>query len=151
MCKDDERAPCALHAAMRHMAKLAAIFGDDLNPEMPFFPSLAGNHLKKEAVVDAYIDIGRRLGMEVRHENRAIGGHTPRVAGAQFLASIGVEIALIQLLARHDSDAILGYVKEAPLQALTATTKLKVQQKCRKHGQAPISDCVPVRASKQYT
>ena len=35
-----------------------------------------------------------------------------------------------------------GYVKEAPLQALTATTKLKMQQACRKHGDLLFSGAV---------
>ena len=37
---------------------------------------------------------------------RLFGGHTPRVAGAQLFAAMGIEINKIRLLARHSGDAI---------------------------------------------
>ena len=54
-----------------------------------------------------------------------VGGHSPRVEGAQYLAALGLELAVIQLMARHSSATIMTYVREAPLIAITCLTKAK--------------------------
>jgi len=48
------------------------------------------------------------------------GGHSPRVTGARALASHGVEVAKIRILARHSGEAIMRYVADAPLAAIRA-------------------------------
>eukprot|EP00971_Amphidinium_carterae_P155574 3085259-Amphidinium_carterae.1 len=51
---------------------------------------------------------------------RRFTGHTPlHVTGAQHLAAVGVPLHLIQLQTRWTSDAIMRYVREAPLLNLT--------------------------------
>ena len=57
---------------------------------------------------------------------KTIGGHTARVSGARFLAGLGLELSLIQLLARWCSSVVLEYVRDAPLIALTSTTRGKL-------------------------
>jgi len=49
---------------------------------------------------------------------RLYGGHSPRVAGAQALASAGAEVAQVRIFARHSGDAILRYVAESPLASM---------------------------------
>ena len=46
---------------------------------------------------------------------RRLGGHSLRVLGAQYLAGRGIDIVLIQLMARWSSDVVLRYVADAPL------------------------------------
>jgi hypothetical protein len=54
--------------------------------------------------------------------SRRYGGHSLRVTGAQYLASVGVPLLTIQLLGRWASDIIARYVAEAPLCALPLNT-----------------------------
>ena len=52
---------------------------------------------------------------------RRFGGHTLRVTGARTLAGMGIDLMLIQLMARWSSDVVLRYVAEAPLAKLSDT------------------------------
>jgi hypothetical protein len=49
---------------------------------------------------------------------RLYGGHSPRVTGAQALATAGAEVSKIKIFARHSGEAIFRYVAEAPLTSL---------------------------------
>ena len=51
---------------------------------------------------------------------RRFGGHSLRVTGARTLAALGIDIVLIQLMARWSSDVVLRYVAEAPLATMSA-------------------------------
>ena len=56
---------------------------------------------------------------------RRVSGHTLRVTGAQGLTRLGFPLWAIQLLGRWGSDAVKGYLREAPLAAmLTAAPAL---------------------------
>ena len=81
---------------------------------------------QKKAVVTLWRELGVAAGLSVEKEGRAVTGHSARVGGAQFLAAIGLDLYLVQLLARWESAIIMRYVKEAPLIALTQTTKMKM-------------------------
>ena len=48
-----------------------------------------------------------------------VTGHSLRRSGSQWLAWLGVELSLIQLLGRWGSSVILRYVSEAPLERIT--------------------------------
>jgi hypothetical protein len=50
---------------------------------------------------------------------RRMGGHSSRVTGARHLTRNGVEVYIVQLLARHSTSIILHYVKDIPLEAIT--------------------------------
>ena len=56
---------------------------------------------------------------------RRFGGHSLRATGARHLASMGIELFNIQLLARWQSDVILQYVMEAPMCLVTDDHKRK--------------------------
>ena len=62
---------------------------------------------------------------------RRSGGHTPRVMGTQALASHGVELGRLRILARHSGEAFFRYAADAPLAALQGDVD-------RHHGRATI-------------
>ena len=51
---------------------------------------------------------------------RRFGGHTLRVTGARTLASMGIDLMLVQLMPRWSSNVVWRYVAEAPLEKLSA-------------------------------
>jgi outer membrane murein-binding lipoprotein Lpp len=51
--------------------------------------------------------------------NRLYGGHSMRVAGARYLAAIGIDLLTIQLMGRWGSEIVLRYVADVPLSALS--------------------------------
>ena len=55
--------------------------------------------------------------------NRLFGGHSIRILAARHLASIGISLPVIMLLARWESSIIMRYVSEAPLEAVTQDYK----------------------------
>ena len=93
-----------------------------------FFPAASGSQLTKRHVVASIEAVALGQGLPLTSENgqRRFGGHTCRVAGSQYLASIGLELALIQLLGRWESAVILRYVMEAPLASITQSFRDKV-------------------------
>ena len=61
----------------------------------------------------------RYLGLEVQRADgsRRFTGHALRVGGAQSLSRAGFDAWAIALLARHSSQAVLGYIRGTPLLA----------------------------------
>ena len=90
---------------------------------MPFFPTKAGKPASKKKIVALVIDAAGKLNLVLISEDGrdAFGGHVFRVTGARHLARIGIALRIIGLLARHQSNIILTYVQEAPLEVLTET------------------------------
>ena len=121
LCAGDPTKPCAYCALAEQIDYLHAEFGDHIS-DMPVFPGSDGTTLTKNTVVTLWRELGVAAGLSVEKEGRAVAGHSARVGGAQFLAAIGLDLYLIQLLARWESAIIMRYVTEAPLIALTQTT-----------------------------
>ena len=84
--------------------------------------------LNKDDVVNAMRAALAQHGQQTDSEGREITGHSMRVAGAQYLASIGIALTLIQLLARWESAVIARYVRESPLVSMTRLTGLAIQK-----------------------
>ena len=59
----------------------------------------------------------------------AFTGHVWRISGSRLLARLGIQIALIMLLARWGSATIMRYVKDAPLKALASDYKKAIKGK----------------------
>ena len=120
VCSPGVVAPCPACLAVSHLRLLDARFGDA--PDLPLFPSSAGQVVSKAAMVATIEAVASRMELPLfdAFGNRLFGGHTLRVTGAQHMASIGVTMPCIQLLARWDSAVVLRYVAEAPLEALSA-------------------------------
>ena len=79
----------------------------------------------KAAVVATFEEAARRTGEKLVDEcgRRRFGGHSARVAGAQYLASMGLELYKLMVLARWSGPTILRYVSEAPLATITGDVK----------------------------
>ena len=87
----------------------------------PLFPTPAGTIPAKAAVVAAIKEGAARLHLELFNSNgtEKWGGHALRRGGAQFLGAAGVDVWRIQALARHSSNAILGYLQDSHLASLS--------------------------------
>jgi len=88
---------------------------------MPLFLTQLGNFAEKRHVVESLELVALRVGEPLTdvHGSRRFGGHSLRVTGTRTLASMGIDVLLIQLMARWSSDVVLRYVSEAPLAAIT--------------------------------
>ena len=123
MCRPGEVWPCPYHALLDHRDRCVEHFGIDAVPGLSVFPTVDGRVVDKKRVVEALVHVASKLGIDTHDRDGAclFGGHSLRVTGAQWLASMGVPLLTIQLLARWASDVILHYVAEAPLCKLTDT------------------------------
>ena len=120
-CGIREELLCPWHAAERHVIRLSQ------HPErrqlryFPLFPNTNGEAVTKYLFVKCLRQTLQQAGVDtvVRQDSgrelELYGGHSLRVAGAQFLAAAGVQTSLIQLLGRWSSMAIERYVQTAPL------------------------------------
>ena len=126
LCGSHGHQACPYCAGLRHRDSLQHRFGRALHDDFPFFPTSSGSVPSKSHVVAAMREAADAQQLPKPDHNRDYTGHSFRVTGAQFLAAIGIDIFLIQLLARWASDVVLRYVREAPLVSMTAVTKQKL-------------------------
>ena len=117
--------PCAFHAFLQHRTRLMKKGSEWLDADAPLFPNAAGLHCSKPGVVSGFRALASAMSSLAIRGQGEIGGHTARVTGARYLAALGVELAIIQLMARHASSCIMGYVRDAPLLTITGLTKAK--------------------------
>jgi hypothetical protein len=105
---------------VKHLDLLRTRFGH-LELDMPLFPTARGGVPSKAKVVESLEYVMKLMGLRLVGDagNRLYGGHSCRVAGARYLASIGVDLLTIQLLGRWGSEVVLRYVADVPLGALT--------------------------------
>ena len=126
ICGGEPQTPCAYHAALKLFEVLKERFGAEgaLPVDLPLFPTPQGRTMTKAKFIQniEYLVCNQGLRLTGERGNRLFGGHSARVTGAQFLAGVGLDIFLIQLLARWASQVVLRYVREAPLKNLTRTT-----------------------------
>ena len=131
-CDGLRLSPCPYHAALDHQELLLRLFGknETLPADLPFFPTADGLVASKESVVLTLESVARKLGQPLKSPDgqRLWGGHTMRVTGAQHLASLGVELVVIALLARWASAIVLRYAAEAPLLKITENYKQKLHE-----------------------
>ena len=124
VCTEGGASPCPVHAVLSQLALLTAQFGDVRvrDGSLPMFPSVSGVFVEKRHVVTSLEHIATAVGEPLVDASgvRRYGGHSLRVTGARTLAALGVNLALIQLMARWSSDVVLRYVAEAPLVTMTA-------------------------------
>ena len=100
------------------------------SPGTPLFCTISGERVSKEHAVKTMQHFAMLLGLEVFHEGIClIGGHTLRITGAQHMASIGVEVYIIQLVGRWGGQVVLRYVQEAPLLNITEEYRNRVLDK----------------------
>ena len=116
------RVDCPFHAIACQLKLLEDKFGLPLASDLPLFPDDCGTVCSKVNIIDALEATIIACGVSVHHSNgsKAFGGHSFRVTGAQRLASLGVEVSKIMILARWAGDTVLRYIREAPLENLPA-------------------------------
>ena len=113
-----DRALCPACAVRAHLADLRSL--DLAHPDAPLFPTWGARPVTKAGVVHTIRAGMARLGCPLSSASGAPrwGGHSMRVGGAQFLGRSGVEVSRIQALARHSSNAILGYLQGVHVQTM---------------------------------
>ena len=112
---------CPFHAGVRQLQFLKDKFADEegvLPPRLPFFPSQRGEAVAKEAVVETVKEWRRHSGITVVDADGK-GGHSMRTGGAVLLASEGVHMYQIELMARWKSAMLVHYAKTAPLKKMS--------------------------------
>jgi len=121
VCAGSLAEPCPAHAVLDQLRLLATLFGARYGPDLPLFPTAAGRVADRRRVVESIEVVALRVGEPLVDAagSRRFGGHSLRVTGARTLAASGVDVLLIQLMARWSSDVVLRYVSEAPLAAIT--------------------------------
>ena len=117
--------PCPFHLSlMVSMSTRQYASGSGLTAvdggALPLFHVGTGNSPSKAAMVITFETLAQQCGLPLCSSDgaRLFGGRSPRVAGAQALASSGAEVSKIKIVARHSGEAILRYVAEAPLASL---------------------------------
>ena len=133
--------PCAFCLLKNHLEWLHSTLKGDWGKksrnlddwdERPLFPTWGNKGIPVKDMVAKCIEfLGVTVGLcTVDSEGKKVfGGHTMRVSGARFLASIGIEITLIMLFARWISQVVLRYVEETPLVTFSQLVKSKLQTK----------------------
>ena len=124
-----ECVPCPVHLMKDHLAYLRGRFGDTAQ-DMPLFPDALGRVCSKQSIVDSICQLAVDAGLPVSDAlgRPLFGGHSMRISGARWLASFGVEIRKIQVLARWDSDVVLHYIKTAPMASITGDCRYLLQR-----------------------
>ena len=127
---------CPYHAMEAQLQLLADIFGEKgIQDDVPFAPGFDGSVMEKDAVVRAIQMVAEamQLDMTAIDGRDAFTGHVWRISGSRLLARLGIQIALIMLLARWGSATIMRYVKDAPLKHSQQTIKelSRVSLPCR--------------------
>ena len=114
---------CPYHALEAQLQLLEKRYGarSTWAETLPLFPTYEGEIPTKEAMVETIEYFATLVGDPLYDERgrRRMGGHSSRVTGARHLSRTGVEVYIIQLLARHSTAIILHYVKNVPLEAIT--------------------------------
>ena len=156
-CTPAAPASCPYHAVKAQLARLRRLFPSRWSStgpadDLPLFPSADGAPVTKEAMVQTIVEAARRLRVPLNAPDLSarVSGHSLRVTGAQGLAKAGVDAWAIQLLGRWGSAAVLGYIREVPLElaatwaaraARTMTLDDVLRQRSR--GPAAVASFVP--------
>eukprot|EP00435_Cladocopium_sp_Y103_P011391 s893_g3.t1 len=112
---------CVWHSAERHLLRLEAHPYRFQGQGFPLFPDDQGRTASKQTFIDVIRRVIASTGTATTRagpegqESQRFSGHVLRIAGAQMMSSSGVELALIQLLGRWTSTAVLRYTQDSAL------------------------------------
>jgi hypothetical protein len=92
---------CPAHTVQSHIKFMVGTFGANIGG-IPFFPDILGRFVPNERVVKTYEFLAGLIGEPLVHDLGRIrsGGHSARVSGARYLASIGLELFKLAVPAR---------------------------------------------------
>ena len=133
VCSASLASPCPYHAMLRQRGRVLATWPAPSgmpHHELPVFPDTGGGHPSKEAVVRTLEAIAEAAGEPQFSGSgaRRFGGHSLRIIGAQRLAAMGIPIVIIMRLGRWAGNAVLGYVRDAPLLQLSSLYRKALEQ-----------------------
>eukprot|EP00438_Fugacium_kawagutii_P036446 Skav213607 [mRNA] locus=scaffold1971:102312:108618:+ [translate_table: standard] len=108
--------------------------------------------IKKEFVIEAIkADVNAVVTempeMSTRVNSERVAGHSFRRTGAKGLARKGIPIELIQFMARHSSNAILGYVEEAIEESPSGAARLQEHMELRELVNLALKECKDLKDS----
>jgi hypothetical protein len=142
---------CPFHAVKAQLERLRRLFPDRWSAsgpdeDLPLFPAKDGSVVAKDRMAATIVEAARKLEvpLSLPDGSARVSGHSLRVAGAQGLARAGVDVWAIQLLGRWGSSAVLGYVREVPLEhaaswASRAVRSCSLEELLRSRASAPTS------------
>jgi len=124
VCDGDFTVPCPFHAAVSQLELSGSHFGvhDDVPLDWPLFPDHTGKTVSKEhftSMVERLANICD-LPLKAADGGNAFGGHVWRLVGARHMPRMLVPVNVFKLLARWQTDIIDRYLREVPLENLTA-------------------------------
>ena len=122
----EDASACPFHAALEQKKALRELFGDEVDLEgFPFSPTVGGKAVSKEQMVAAIQRVAKEAGLELRTADGKLNftGHLFRIGGCRHLARCGVQVPPIMCMARWDSMAVIGYLKDVPLLNITKEYK----------------------------
>eukprot|EP00435_Cladocopium_sp_Y103_P027145 s3386_g6.t1 len=157
-CKATRDAICPFCAAESLVSNQIMRTGvEPSDPEADEIPLVATEQsrwetVKKEAVIEAVRgDLEELLKgspeLRGRFDPEKVTGHSFRRSGAKALARRGTPIDLVQFMARHSSNAILGYVEEAIEESPSGTTRLQEHLELRELVNKALKDCAGLKES----
>ena len=120
ICRARTERLCPYHAAERHLHRLQLLRDTGVRVDF-LFPASDGKPLSKHTIIQAFERVIASAGVPLTRRDESgreiarFHGHTMRVSGTQFLASMGLSVPMIQLQGRWSSRAIDRYVQLAPL------------------------------------
>ena len=119
--------------------------------------------MEKVQVVDAIQLTAKAAGLPTRGDDGKLvfTGHTWRIMGSRHMVRNGVQVPIVMLMARWDSNAVLKYIKDAPLITITGEFKrgvraLKIKAIEDKHhefkgfSKKALADLQALRASVEH-
>jgi len=107
----------------------------------PFLAAAASELLPD---VQVYAGCAQLIGLPIKLTDgkNAYGAHTFRVSGARLMAKKRVDIRVIMLLARWESEVVMRYVRETPLEGLTqAYLGAEPATECTSAWSLPAAQC----------
>ena len=159
---------CVWHSTERHLVRLEAHPARAGGTQFPLFPDEEGRTASKQRFIEAVRLVIARTGTCMTRpgpdgqETQRFHGHCLRISGAQMLSSSGVELALIQLLGRWTSSAVLRYTQDSALLrvpsipsqvlggdgALCQPVQLRLAQPEQEESPAPSAAATVVKAAR---
>ena len=125
---------CPFHAAAKQLRLLESKFGPQRHDDdLPLFPTASGERVETEVMAQVVDKVAVMTGEAVKDENgdNRFGNHSWRSAGAVYLTAIGIEVYIVQMLARWACAQVLHYTRLAPLKGLTSKFKEALMNKDR--------------------
>ena len=125
---------CPVHLMAEYLTSIHKQFihdGGVAADELPLFPDSSGRPLTKSAITQVVRGWVRSYGGELRRPSGSfsVSAHAFRISGARFYAKLGLDPVTIGIHGRWKSEAILTYLADAPVSAMTSRIRsLRAQE-----------------------